>query len=184
MGLCFERNEFWHRLGGEALVMIPSTQMNLEIIAPNAWNLLPIVYSYTHICIRTHYFQRLFDLFQISINLNFCLVTKGILLNPWNRISKGCVRLGNPDLDFENLNPDFPIEREIRKRISPPRNPFSGWISIKKSKSRFRLGNPKKDLQNCSREQRPFFANYACACKTAVLKNSFSNPFADFPIER
>ena len=21
------------------------------------------------------------------------------------------VRLGNPDLDFENLNPDFPIER-------------------------------------------------------------------------
>ena len=31
----------------------------------------------------------------------------------------GCVRLGNPDLDFQNLNPDFPIEREIRKRISP-----------------------------------------------------------------
>ena len=28
------------------------------------------------------------------------------------------------------------------------------------------------------------FANYACACKTAVLKNSFSNPFSDFPIER
>ena len=50
----------------------------------------------------------------------------------------GCVRLGNPDLDFQNLNPDFPIEREIRKRISPPRNPSSGWISIKKSKSGFR----------------------------------------------
>ena len=49
----------------------------------------------------------------------------------------GCVRLGNPDLDFENLNPDFLIEREIRKRISPPRNPSSGWISIKKSKSGF-----------------------------------------------
>ena len=49
----------------------------------------------------------------------------------------GCVRLRNPDLDFENLNPDFPIEREIRKRISPPRNPSSGWISIKKSKSGF-----------------------------------------------
>ena len=43
----------------------------------------------------------------------------------------------NPDLDFQNLNPDFPIEREIRKRISPPRNPSSGWISIKKSKSGF-----------------------------------------------
>ena len=29
-----------------------------------------------------------------------------------------------------------------------------------------------------------FFANYACACKTAVLKDSFSNPFSDFPIEQ
>ena len=54
-----------------------------------------------------------------------------------NHNASGCVRLGNPDLDFENLNPDFPIEREIRKRISPPRNPSSGWISIKKSKSGF-----------------------------------------------
>ena len=51
----------------------------------------------------------------------------------------GCIRLGNPDVDFEI-------------RISPPRNPSSGWISIKKSKSGFhgfplitiRLGNPKK----------------------------------------
>ena len=25
----------------------------------------------------------------------------------------GCVRLGNPDLDFENLNPDFPIGRTL-----------------------------------------------------------------------
>ena len=41
----------------------------------------------------------------------------------------------DPDLDFQNLNPDFPIERKIRKRISLPRNPSSGWISIKKSKS-------------------------------------------------
>ena len=27
------------------------------------------------------------------------------------------------------------------------------------------------------------FANYACACKTAVLKDSFPNPFSDFPKE-
>ena len=27
------------------------------------------------------------------------------------------VRLGNPDLDFENLNPDFPIERTLRVYI-------------------------------------------------------------------
>ena len=33
------------------------------------------------------------------------------------------------------------LEREIRKQISPPRNPASGWISIKKSKSGFR-GSP------------------------------------------
>ena len=45
----------------------------------------------------------------------------------------GCVRLGNPDLDFEIRISDFAIEREIRKRISPPRNPSSGWISIRKS---------------------------------------------------
>ena len=35
------------------------------------------------------------------------------------------------DWDFKNLNPDFP------KWISPPRNPSSGWILIKKSKSGF-----------------------------------------------
>ena len=29
------------------------------------------------------------------------------------------------------------MEREIGKRISPPRNPSSGWIAIKKSKSGF-----------------------------------------------
>ena len=28
------------------------------------------------------------------------------------------------------------------------------------------------------------FTNYACACKTAVPKDSFANPFSDFPIER
>ena len=27
------------------------------------------------------------------------------------------VRLGNPDLDFENLNPDFPIERTLYKHF-------------------------------------------------------------------
>ena len=29
------------------------------------------------------------------------------------------VRLGNPDLDFENLNPDFPIER-VRTLLKCP----------------------------------------------------------------
>ena len=49
--------------------------------------------------------------------------------------------IGKSGFSFQNLNLDFPIEREIRKRISPPRNPSSGWISIKKSKSGF-LGFP------------------------------------------
>jgi len=40
-------------------------------------------------------------------------------------------------VQFEIRISDFAIEREIRKRISPPRNPSPGWISIKKSKSGF-----------------------------------------------
>ena len=66
--------------------------------------------------------------------------------------------------DWEIRISDFAIEREIRKLILPPRNPSLGWISIKKSKSGFHgfpfcrsIGNPKKDLQNCSREQRCSF---------------------------
>ena len=45
------------------------------------------------------------------------------------------------------------------------------------------LGNPKKDSQNYSREQQYFLAKYVCLCKTAVLKDNFSNPFSDFPME-
>ena len=41
--------------------------------------------------------------------------------------------------DWEIRISDFAIEREIRKRISPQRNPSSGWISIKKSKSGFHV---------------------------------------------
>ena len=36
----------------------------------------------------------------------------------------GCVRLGNLDLDFENLDFGFAIDREIRKRISTLRYLF------------------------------------------------------------
>ena len=39
-------------------------------------------------------------------------------------VNFGCVRLGNPDLDFQNLDFGFPIEREIRKRISTLRYLF------------------------------------------------------------
>ena len=45
--------------------------------------------------------------------------------------------IGKSGFRFQSLNPVFSIEREIWKRISPPRNPSSGWISIKESKSGF-----------------------------------------------
>ena len=75
-----------------------------------------------------------------------------------------CVRSGNPDLDFEIRISDLAIEREIRKRISLLRNLSSGWFQLRNPNADFvdfiftvRLGNPKKDLQNYSREQRSSF---------------------------
>ena len=73
--------------------------------------------------------------------------------------------IGKSGFRFEMRISDFAIKREIRKRISSPRNSSSRWISIKKSKCAdfmdfiftVRLGNPKKDLQNCYREQRSSF---------------------------
>ena len=37
----------------------------------------------------------------------------------------GCVTLENPDLDFQNLNPDFPIEREFHLREIRPQVDFN-----------------------------------------------------------
>ena len=57
-----------------------------------------------------------------NIGLKNCLETPFKVLNNsvkqghFNNIMfalLGCVRWGNPDLDFENLNPDFPIERTL-----------------------------------------------------------------------
>ena len=82
---------------------------------------------------------------------------------------------------------DFAIERGIRKRISPPRNPSLGWMSIKKSKSRFIPLDWEIQKRICKTalvNNGLLFANYAGTCKTAVLKDSFSNPFSDFPIKR
>ena len=100
-----------------------------------------------------------------------------------------CDRMGNADLDFETQISDFAIEREIQKQILPPRNLSWGWISIKKSKSGFHgfLFLPfdweirKRICKTILVNSSLLFANYAGACKTAVLKDSFSNPF---PIER
>ena len=45
--------------------------------------------------------------------------------------------IGKSGFRFEMQISDFAIKREIRKRISPPRNSSSRWISIKKSKCGF-----------------------------------------------
>ena len=115
------------------------------------------------------------------------LWTRGI-----KNIYIGCIRLGNQDLDFQNLNPDFPIECEIRKWISPPRNPSFSWISIKKSKSGFHgfpfyrsIGKSEKGFAKLFSWTVVFFllSMRAYARLLTVLKDNFSNPFLDFPIE-
>ena len=91
--------------------------------------------------------------------------------------------------DWEIRISDFAIEREIRKQTSPPRSPSSWWISITKSKSAFHgfvlyrsIGKSEKEFAKLFSWTVVFFLLiYACACKTAVLKNCVSNPFSDFP---
>ena len=87
--------------------------------------------------------------------------------------------MGNLDLDLKsgfwilqsNAKSVFGFYlREIRPQGGFQfRNPNPDFMDLLLT---VRLGNPKKDLQNCSRQERSFFANYACACETAVLKDS------------
>ena len=72
--------------------------------------------------------------------------------------------------DWEIRISDFAIEREIRKRISSPRNPSSGWISIKKSKSGFH-GFPFL-LFDCEIRKR--------ICKTVVLNSGVLFAFVNY----
>ena len=90
--------------------------------------------------------------------------------------------------DWEIRISDFGIECESENGFHL-RDPSSGWISIKKSKSGFR-GSPfyrsigKRICKTILVNSGLLFADNACACETAVHKDSFSNPFSDFPIER
>ena len=71
---------------------------------------------------------------------------------------------------------DFAIEHEIRKRVG-----FQcriSWISFPFD------CEIRKSITTVLVNSGVLFVNDACACKTAVLKESFSNPFSDFPIER
>ena len=101
-----------------------------------------------------------------------------------NYVHIGCIRLGNPDLDFENyLDFGFCNRMWIQKLISPQ------LISIKKSKSRFNgfpfycsmVKSEKRICKTLLVNSGLPFAYYECTCKTAVyIKDSFSHPFLDF----
>ena len=82
-----------------------------------------------------------------------------------------------PNIRLRSIgNPDFGFHlQEICPQFRNPNPDFMDFLLT------VRLGNPKKDLQNCSREQRSFFANYARACKTAVFKDSQFQSLFGFP---
>ena len=61
--------------------------------------------------------------------------------------------MGNPDLDFEIRISHLAIEREIRFRISPSRNPSSGQISISESKSGFHGFPPYRSIGKSETER-------------------------------
>ena len=83
-------------------------------------------------------------------------------------------RTRNPKTDFTSeksvLRVDF--NKEIQIQIS--------WISFLPFNWEIRKRICKTFLVNSGL----LFAKYACTCKMAVLKDSFSNPFSDFPIKR
>ena len=96
--------------------------------------------------------------------------------------------IGKSGFRFSKSMSGFPNRTRNPKTDFTFENLSSGWISIKESKSGFhgflftvRLGNPKKDCKTTLVNSGLLFAKYACACKTAVLKDSFSNLFFGFP---
>ena len=82
------------------------------------------------------------------------------ILKPWLRLNgKSGFRILQPNAKSKSGFDGFsflPFAWEIRKRIYKTMLVNSGLL----------------------------FANYACACKTTVLKNFFSNSFSDFPKRR
>ena len=94
----------------------------------------------------------------------------------------GYVRLGTQDLDFEIPILDCSIEREYRSQGGfQLRNPNPDFLDFHFT---VRLGNRKEDCKTTIVNSGLLFAaNYACACKTAVLKDRFSNPFSNSKME-
>ena len=95
-----------------------------------------------------------------------------------------CCSRSKVAFDWEIRISDFAIEREIRKQISPPRNPSSGWISIKKSKSGFHgfpfyrsMGKSEKGICKTVLVNSGLLSvNYACAVGNSYMINARARP--------
>ena len=103
----------------------------------------PLILGLTKIWVKMSSFNRILTWRKTALNTrtNVCrgdgysklahnLLRKSERHPGLRSIGKSGFRFWNPDFGFA-------IEREIRKRISPPRNPSLGRISIRKSKSGF-----------------------------------------------
>ena len=88
--------------------------------------------------------------------------------------SLGVGSIGKSGFPNRTRNPktDFTSEKSVRRVDFFLRNPNPDFMDFLFT---FRLGNPKKDLQNCSREQRSFFffAHYAYAARPLFLETVF-----------
>jgi len=78
---------------------------------------------------------------------------------------QGCVRLGNLDLEFETRISDFAFDFHLVPSLS-------FYWEIRKRICKIII----TVLENGGL----ISANYACRCTTAVLENSFPNPFSKF----
>ena len=75
--------------------------------------------------------------------------------------------MGNLDIDFKIRISD--LQSNAKSENGFQRLDICLWIFI----FTVRLGNPKKDCKTILVNSGLLFAKYACACKTAVLKDSF-----------
>ena len=98
--------------------------------------------------------KKVLSTYNIIINIKY--VRKIFLIRESLRVRS----IGKSDLVFQNLNPDFSIKREIENGIHLREIRLQGGFQLRNPNPDFmdflftvRLGNPKKDLQNYSREQ-------------------------------
>ena len=107
---------------------------------------------------------------------------------PWTirigKLTNGCVRLGNLDLDFKSRISDLQSiaksETDLIAEISVLRFYFFRFFFWAGGARKSDKGIDKQFLTN----SRLAHARIISKKKTSVHENSFVNPFLDFPIER